>query len=177
MEDRLKLIHNLNTAINKVRNFSTPNFNNVFSRQYSEDIIFNMLNSKNTNYAFIFGDFNKLRTINELYGHEYGTKIMQIALNLIKKDLPQNSIMFRIGGDEFGFIIFDKTEKDCKQYIEKINNTLKDNASSISGISIELVATDSSKGDINTQINLADEKINKIKSSRKKLDTPIQVSS
>ena len=50
MEDRLKLIHNLNTAINKVRNFSTPNFNNVFSRQYSEDIIFNMLNSKNTNY-------------------------------------------------------------------------------------------------------------------------------
>ena len=137
MEDRLKLIHNLNTAINKVRNFSTPNFNNVFSRQYSEDIIFNMLNSKNTNYAFIFGDFNKLRTINELYGHEYGTKIMQIALNLIKKDLPQNSIMFRIGGDEFGFIIFDKTEKDCKQYIEKINNTLKDNASSISGISIK----------------------------------------
>ena len=177
MEDRLKLIHNLNTAINKVRNFSTPNFNNIFSRQYSEDIIFNMLNSKNTNYAFIFGDFNKLRTINELYGHEYGTKIMQIALNLIKKDLPQNSIMFRIGGDEFGFIIFDKTEKDCKQYIEKINNTLKDNASSISGISIELVATDSSKGDINTQINLADEKINKIKSSRKQIDTPVQFSS
>ena len=103
MENRLKLIHNLNTAINKVKNFSTPNFNNVFSRQYSEDIIFNMLNSKNTNYAFIFGDFNKLRTINELYGHEYGTKIMQIALNLIKKDLPQNSIMFRIGGDEFGY--------------------------------------------------------------------------
>ena len=177
MQDRTKLIYNLNTAINKVKNFSTPNFNNVFSRQYSEDILFNILDSKDINYAFIFGDFNKLRTINELYGHEYGTKIMQIALNLIKKDLPQNSIMFRIGGDEFGFIIFDKTEKDCKQYIEKINNTLKDNASSISGISIELVATDSSKGDINTQINLADEKINKIKSSRKKLDTPIQVSS
>lgn len=177
MQDRTKLIYNLNTAINKVKNFSTPNFNNVFSRQYSEDILFNILDSKDINYAFIFGDFNKLRTINELYGHEYGTKIMQIALNLIKKDLPQNSIMFRIGGDEFGFIIFDKTEKDCKQYIEKINNTLKDNVSSISGISIELVATDSSKGDINTQINLADEKINKIKSSRKKLDTPIQVSS
>ena len=164
MEDRLKLIHNLNTAINKVRNFSTPNFNNVFSRQYSEDIIFNMLNSKNTNYAFIFGDFNKLRTINELYGHEYGTKIMQIALNLIKKDLPQNSIMFRIGGDEFGFIIFDKTEKNCKQYIEKINNTLKDNASSISGISIELVATDSTKGKIKAQIKLANEQIKKKKS-------------
>ena len=177
MQDRTKLIYNLNTAINKVKNFSTPNFNNVFSRQYSEDILFNILDSKDINYAFIFGDFNKLRTINELYGHEYGTKIMQIALNLIKKDLPQNSIMFRIGGDEFGFILFDKTEKDCKQYIEKINNTLKDNVSSISGISIELVATDSSKGDINTQINLADEKINKIKSSRKKLDTPIQVSS
>ena len=72
MEDRLKLIHNLNTAINKVKNFSTPNFNNIFSRQYSEDIIFNMLNSKNNNnYAFIFGDFNKLRNINELYGHDY----------------------------------------------------------------------------------------------------------
>ena len=114
MQDRTKLIYNLNTAINKVKNFSTPNFNNVFSRQYSEDILFNILDSKDINYAFIFGDFNKLRTINELYGHEYGTKIMQIALNLIKKDLPQNSIMFRIGGDEFGFIIFDKTEKDCK---------------------------------------------------------------
>ena len=109
MQDRTKLIYNLNTAINKVKNFSTPNFNNVFSRQYSEDILFNILDSKDINYAFIFGDFNKLRTINELYGHEYGTKIMQIALNLIKKDLPQNSIMFRIGGDEFGFIIFDKT--------------------------------------------------------------------
>ena len=79
--------------------------------------------------------------------------------------------MFRIGGDEFGFIIFDKTEKIVNNILKKINNTLKDNASSISGISIELVATDSSKGDINTQINLADEKINKIKSSRKKLDT------
>lgn len=85
MQDRTKLIYNLNTAINKVKNFSTPNFNNVFSRQYSEDILFNILDSKDINYAFIFGDFNKLRTINELYGHEYGTKIMQIALNLIKK--------------------------------------------------------------------------------------------
>ena len=177
MEDRLKLIHNLNTAINKVRNFSTPNFNNVFSRQYSEDIIFNMLDSKKNNYAFIFGDFNKLRIINELYGHEYGTKIMQIALDLIKKDLPQNSIMFRLGGDEFGFILFDKTANDCNSYIEKIHNTLKDNAESISGLSIELVATDSSKGNINTQINLADEQINKIKSSRKQIDTPIQFSS
>lgn len=177
MKDRTKLIYNLNTAINKVKNFSTPNFNNVFSRQYSEDIIFNMLDSKNNNYAFIFGDFNKLRTINELYGHEYGTKIMQMALDLIKKDLPQNSIMFRLGGDEFGFILFDKNEKDCTEYIERINNTLKSHAQSISGLSIELVATDSSKGTINTQINLADEQINKIKSSRKKLDTPIQVSS
>ena len=50
---------------------------------------FNILDSKDINYAFIFGDFNKLRTINELYGHEYGTKIMQIALNLIKKIYPQ----------------------------------------------------------------------------------------
>ena len=59
MQDRTKLIYNLNTAINKVKNFSTPNFNNVFSRQYSEDILFNILDSKDINYAFIFGDFNK----------------------------------------------------------------------------------------------------------------------
>lgn len=177
MQDRTKLIYNLNTAINKVKNFSTPSFNNVFSRQYSEDILFNILDSKDINYAFIFGDFNKLRTINELYGHEYGTKIMQITLDLIKKNLPKNSIMFRLGGDEFGFIIFDKSADDCKQYIEKIHNTLKSHRQSISGLSIELVATDSSKGNINAQITLADEQINKIKSSRKQIDTPIQVSS
>ena len=40
MQDRTKLIYNLNTAINKVKNFSMPSFNNVFSRQYSEDILF-----------------------------------------------------------------------------------------------------------------------------------------
>lgn len=42
MQDRTKLIYNLNTAINKVKNFSTPSFNNIFSRQYSEDILFNI---------------------------------------------------------------------------------------------------------------------------------------
>lgn len=52
-------------------------------------------------YSYIFGDFDKLQSINQNYGFNMGNKALSNAMDIIKSALPDDAIISRLGGDEF----------------------------------------------------------------------------
>lgn len=69
--------------------------------------------------AFLFLDLDAFKTINDLYGHSIGDKIIQdVALRLSQK-IGINDIISRIGGDEFVILAHDvvSIETLCKNVL------------------------------------------------------------
>ena len=131
-------------------------------------------NSEDT-YAFIFGDFNKLGVINDVHGHDFGNRVLEISMRIIKKSLPANSLIVRAGGDEIYIVLPNSDKETADKYISQINTNLQKNAVTISGLSIELASSDSTHGDIDHLINITDNEVTNIKAARKESISPADI--
>ncbi len=73
--------------------------------------------------GIISADCDNLKEINDTYGHNAGDEYIKSAVSLFKMVLPKESIMFRMGGDEF-LILLPSTSKETVMLAAK---QLKDN--------------------------------------------------
>lgn len=172
MKNRNKLLSNLNISVKRLRAFSCPEFNGVYSNQYFQYIIKNSINNYKNTYSFIFGDFNKLGIINDVYGHEFGDKALKYSIEIMKQSLPSNAMIVRAGGDEFYIIIPDCTKETADKYCNKIHHNFDRNLTLVGGLSIELASADSTSGNIDELINMTDIEVNNIKSNKKDGNSP-----
>jgi len=62
---------------------------------------------KDMQVSVIMMDINGLRIINEMYGYQEGDKLLLQFSEYIKDKLPENSLLSRIGGDEFAAILYE----------------------------------------------------------------------
>ena len=175
LENRNKLLHKLNISIQRLKTFSCPEIDNVYSNQYFKDILKNSINNYKNTYSVIFGDFNKLGIINDTYGHEFGTKALKLSIEIIKRCLPSDAMIVRAGGDEFYIILPNYNKEMANKYCNKIHHTLSKNSTLVSGLSIELAATDSTYGNIDELINITDTEVTNIKARKKENDSPIDI--
>lgn len=175
MKNRSELLSDLDISLKRLSKFSKPEFKNVYSKQYGKNIIFPSLENEENPFTFVFGDFNKLGVINNTYGHSTGTTALNLSLDLIQRVLPSDSTIVRLGGDEFVFIIPNSTKDECEKYLNDIHTILEKNSTLICGLSIEMAASDSTKGDISELYSITEGKVDEIKASRKNNDTSVEV--
>lgn len=71
--------------------------------------------------GIVYVDVNGLKTLNDLFGHRYGDKVLLECANILKKAFPKASV-YRIGGDEFVVLIENITEEKLFVEIEKLKN-------------------------------------------------------
>lgn len=135
--------YKLKTAIDRLKVFSCPDFKDVYSSQYFENVIKPSMALNSDTYSVIFGDFNRLSIINDVYGEEFGDKSLALSIKLIKKCLKQESMIVRAGGDEFYIIIPSCNKEKADVYCKNINSCLSKNAALVGGLSIELASVDS----------------------------------
>lgn len=111
--------------------------------------------------SFISADCNDLKLINDTYGHPVGDEYLRIAAFLFKMVLPEESSIFRTGGDEFVMIIPETDEETAMGYVERLREEaqhyrIKDrNVSVAYGIS----CLDSNEMTIRECLAAADEKM------------------
>ncbi len=70
--------------------------------------------------CLVYFDLNKLKTINDTYGHEIGDLILKNLVSSIKINIRSFDIVVRMGGDEFLAILRDCPEVKAKEIAEKI---------------------------------------------------------
>ena len=76
--------------------------------------------SSNEKYALILMDITKFKVINEIYGFDIANVILKDIYNIIKSDLPLNSLLARSFAATYLFIVKYNTEKDINSIVDKI---------------------------------------------------------
>jgi diguanylate cyclase len=76
------------------------------------DILKQKAEENGKKFAVIFLDLDHFKNINDTLGHDIGDALLQTVANILKNCVTQNSLITRIGGDEFIIVVsdFDDTE-------------------------------------------------------------------
>lgn len=74
--------------------------------------------------SVIIGDMNNLKSVNDSYGHHIGDELLKLFAKVLKETCPQDSIVLRIGGDEFYIILESRDEHQAKIFMENIRQAM-----------------------------------------------------
>lgn len=58
-----------------------------------------------SNFAVIMIDLDHFKMVNDTHGHAVGDKVLKIAANVLKAELPQDAVIGRMGGEEFAILL------------------------------------------------------------------------
>ncbi|KGY10974.1 diguanylate cyclase [Vibrio tubiashii] len=79
-------------------------------------------------HAMLYIDLDQLKVLNDTAGHEAGDAAIQFCASVLEEVLPYNTVLARMGGDEFAILLRDCTELDAKKLASTIINTLSEHA-------------------------------------------------
>lgn len=96
------------------------------NRRYFQEILNKYIDnrtSESQNMVLIFLDLDKLKMINDTFGHTKGDLLIKEAANILKECIDENDHVFRVGGDEFVLLCFNiKDREQATELAEKIIN-------------------------------------------------------
>lgn len=85
---------------------------------FEKDIL--ILGANKERYFSIFyiaADVNGLKQVNDHYGHQAGDELLKSCAEIVRSVEEDNIRGYRLGGDEFGLLVVNKTEDEVKQLI------------------------------------------------------------
>lgn len=122
--------------------------------------------------GILFADVDRLKTINDSFGHDMGNLAISTVASALKQCCPSDSIVMRYGGDEFVCLIPDCSEVLLTQTTENLHVFLQQLASMnmhpfLIDASIGAILTDDSNRSLDDYIHLADQNMYLEKKARK----------
>ena len=82
------------------------------------------IESKTADFSLIVFDINRLKKVNDNYGHEFGDKIIKDAARLMKKVLGDDNF-YRIGGDEFIALLENVSENEINEKLSLLDKNIE----------------------------------------------------
>jgi diguanylate cyclase (GGDEF)-like protein/PAS domain S-box-containing protein len=77
-------------------------------------------------HAFCYIDLDQFKLVNDTCGHAVGDALLMDIAQTMKDALPGHAYLGRLGGDEFGLILFDTLPADaievCRQLVQRIRD-------------------------------------------------------
>ncbi len=102
----------------------TDGLTGIYNRNYflevQDDINHKIKNGTIKEFSTVMCDINDLKTINDTYGHDVGDKFIIDAKNILN-EVFKDSLIFRVGGDEFIVFLSGNEYKNRELLMEKIN--------------------------------------------------------
>ncbi|EGT3749571.1 TPA: GGDEF domain-containing protein [Clostridioides difficile] len=124
----------------------------AYNRKFAFEKIQHYIDN-NLLFSLIYIDLDKLKTINDTYGHLAGDNYIINFSSIVIENLGIDDIFARIGGDEFIVIMPKSNENTTKEFIEKISKIM-DNTISFSYGIVEVPSEN--KMTVEEIINIAD---------------------
>ena len=82
-------------------------------------------------FALCFLDVDKLKPVNDLYGHSAGDLLLRVVAGVLKGSTREIDTAARLGGDEFALILAGVSQQeDAQEVIAKIFTSLRNGAAS-----------------------------------------------
>lgn len=95
----------------------------LYNRTYLNKILAKSENLEDARVAVFIFDIDKLKVINDTYGHAEGDRHIQAFAEILKKSFRNNDVVARIGGDEF-IAVVTNSDVDLLAKIEERIKTL-----------------------------------------------------
>jgi len=149
------------------------NMYNRMGHQQLGESFFNILHAKDKQVHILFIDLDRLKYINDNFGHEYGDFAICAVARAIMKNIDADAVPARTGGDEFIVIQTYKGEEEAKRQIENIRASLSEEEKNMQlkfelSISVGSVATvPKSEISLNEYIKQADNRMYEEKLAKK----------
>lgn len=91
------------------RDFANTDYLTGIQNRNAFELYMRNLQAKETyhHFGFISIDLNNLKMINDTLGHQAGDKYIRNCADLLKRFESEECILYRIGGDEFAFIVIN----------------------------------------------------------------------
>lgn len=104
----------------------TDSMTKLYNRKYFDTIFDNMpfiSNANNWRCAFIMVDIDYFKQYNDTYGHDMGDETLKKVANTLKSYFNKKyEFVFRLGGEEFGVVLFDINENILENCLKDMNN-------------------------------------------------------
>lgn len=150
----IKKIMHTNKAKREDRLLYFDAMTNLKNRNYLNDNMDFWSSTKVYPQTIVIIDINKLKSLNDKYGHEVGDSQIKAVASVLIKTQRDNSEIIRTDGDEFLIYLVGYEEKKISSYIHKLNKELNDSIPNKEyGISIGYSM-------INSELNTLDDAIN-----------------
>lgn len=147
----------------------------IYNRRYFFQHVHDKLKGGSSKeYAIVMMDLDNFKKCNDVYGHQYGDKVLIETVRVIKDKLTEKDILARYGGEEIIIYIDDfDSKEDVLKRVEEIRQSIEDNIIEDEQVSrnitssIGLAFSDTDISSINNVINEADSLLYEAKSNGK----------
>jgi len=89
--------------------------------------------SRSAPIAVLLADLDHFKTINDVYGHAIGDRVLTVFAASLHRCLGANDLAGRIGGEEFAILLPEKGEAAALALAERIRTVFADSAAEIGG--------------------------------------------
>jgi diguanylate cyclase (GGDEF)-like protein len=98
----------------------------LYNRRFYEVEIKRLDTERNLPISIIMGDVNRLKLVNDAFGHDKGDELLQKAAIAIKGACRTDDIVARWGGDEFVILLPKTNSKEAEEIVSRIKDLYSD---------------------------------------------------
>lgn len=101
----------------------TDELTGVYNRRYCKETVKKLI-SENIDFSFAMIDIDKLKKVNDKFGHCIGDEYINTVTSTINENIGSDDILCRVAGDEFAVIFKNRDEQSSEKMLDMIRNKL-----------------------------------------------------
>ncbi|MGG1679334.1 diguanylate cyclase domain-containing protein [Neobacillus sp. NRS-1170] len=87
----------------------------IRNRRSGIELLRQLLKENSQEFIICYIDINNLKIVNDRFGHSNGDDLIKTCCETISENLDHQDVLFRLGGDEFIVILFNKKREDVEE--------------------------------------------------------------
>lgn len=88
--------------------------------------------------AFLMCDADHFKAINDTYGHDVGDLALKRLADVLRKALPSNALIGRLGGEEFGVFLPGANDQQAAEHAHRLCATMREEGRIIGDYELKL---------------------------------------